>query len=201
MGGNLTPKKFPFPDKCKDVREPWYLEKLHQYAVDEAENIISWYLKNKEGNKCMSKWIRFFTIFFIAFGGAFLLISTVTTSNCDINLYICNFRCDISLCGYIAIAIAGSLLLFDRCFGFTSSWVRFITAATTIQKLITEFEPEYLLLCSEKKGRCKKQLDRIRRFSIDVRNVVAKESAAWAAEYSSNLARLEGLLKSGPRDK
>ena len=200
MGENLTPEKFPFPNKCSDICEDWYLEKVHQYVIDEAQGAISWYMGNKESNKRWSKRIRFFTILFITIGGIMPLVAVL-----EIPLHIRDWditRYTISQFGYIALAIAGSLLLFDRCFGFTSSWVRFITAATNIQKLITEFDSQYMLaLCIKTKDRCEKQLYCIKKFIVDVRGEIVKESAAWAAEYSSNLAMLEGILKNEQGNK
>lgn len=201
MGENLTPEKFPFPDKCSDICEDWYLEKVHQYVIDEAQGAISWYMGNKESNRRWSKRIRFFTILFIAIGGIMPLIAAL-----EIPLHISNWNDSkyiISQFGFIALAIAGSLLLFDRSFGFTSSWVRFITAATNIQKLITEFDSSYILnLCLKTNDQRRKgQLDCIMKFIVAVRGEIVKESAEWAAEYSSNLAMLEGILKNEQGNK
>ena len=103
------------------------------------------------------------------------------------------FITDLKEAGYVALAIGGALLLFDRCFGLTSAWVRFITAATSIQKLLTEYNTDYLELCHTKKNRCEEQIKCIKKFLHDVREEIVKESAAWAGEYSTNLEMLEGL--------
>lgn len=193
MGYNLSPGKIPFPDKSTDICDHWYVEKVHQYVIGEAQNAISWYMKNKESNRRWSKRIRFFVIVFITIGGIMPLIAAL-----ELSFYIRdwdNFKYNVNQLGYIVLAIAGFLFLFDRGFGFTSSWVRFITAATNIQKLITEFDSKYMCLCLEKNDQCKKQLDCIHKFIVDVRGEIVKESAAWAAEYSSNLGMLEGILK------
>lgn len=77
MGENLTPEKFPYPDKCSDVCDDRYLEKEQRFVVEEARNASDWYLKNTVKNKFWSKRIRFAIIIFIALGGIMPLIATL----------------------------------------------------------------------------------------------------------------------------
>ncbi|NLW31377.1 MAG: SLATT domain-containing protein [Fibrobacter sp.] len=187
MGTNLTPDNFPYPDKYDDVCEEIYLEKVRLYVINEAQKAITWYMVKKEFYKRWSRLIRILTIVFFTIGAIAPLIAAL-------QFFISKATVDITQYGYIALAIAGSLLLLDRCFGFTTAWVRFITAATNIQKLITKFDSKYLLLCHDKHERCKNQLECIRNFITDVREEIVKESAAWVIEYSSNLSRLEEMV-------
>jgi hypothetical protein len=198
MRENIIPEKPPFPIKFGDICEPEYLEKVHQYVGDEAQKAFSWYMKRKNWYANGSQLLRFFSILFIALGGIMPFVAVL-----EIPLFAVwsNSGYKINQLGYIFFAIAGALLLFDRCFGFTSAWIRFVTTAVNIEKLRTKFEFEYLMEYCKKKDRCEKLLLCIEKFIVDLRVVIEKETATWAAEYSSNLARLEGLLKNGTGNK
>jgi len=42
--------------------------------------------------------------------------------------------------GYILIALGGDLFLFDRYFGFSTSWMRYMTAQMALQRNLEKFQ-------------------------------------------------------------
>ena len=91
-----------------------------------------WYLKHQKWMKRLSKLIRLLAIILFGLGGLIPMINALLLEN-QSDLRIMNLS-------YIAIATAGTLLLLNKFFGFSSGWIRFITTQMEIKRMITEFE-------------------------------------------------------------
>jgi hypothetical protein len=106
--------------------------------------------------------------------------------------------------GFVALALGAGVVLLDRSFGFSSSWTRYMTTATKIQRRVSSFQAEWaaqrvlwgnlldedLMLGSIRLAR---------EFLDDFRAIVEAETEQWATEFHTQLRELQGLLPSSPR--
>jgi imidazoleglycerol phosphate dehydratase HisB len=109
----------------------------------------------------------------------------------------------ISQVGYILIAVAAGMVAADKYFGWSSGWIRYITALLTLQHALATFRLDWssLLLAvrdvpADRVGREVLQpfIDRARQFQDEVLKVVEQETQAWATEFQSSIADLEQTL-------
>jgi hypothetical protein len=154
---------------------------------------IAWYLVNKVPQKWWARKIRLAVIVFTTIGGLIPLIaaSKVLARWTD--------GIEFSQFGYISLALAGACIGLDRYFGFSSAWIRYLTTATMLQRLLHEFCLDWAILDTCHEGGAPEQIEpmlrRIQIFVTRVRSELEKETADWAAEYRSNLAEMEKSMR------
>lgn len=161
----------------------------YEEILVKAKGASTWYVKNQKWMKRLSKLIRLFSIILFGLGGLIPMVNSLLLEN-QSDLKIVNL-------GYIAIAIAGTLLLVDKFFGFSSGWIRFITANMEIDRMIVEFEMRWkietfgkdLEKISEEDG--KVLLTLLMDFIFQINEVMKQETNSWVSEFQSNLAELQ----------
>lgn len=160
--------------------------------MEEAKSASKWYNVNKNVKKRWSKRIRFFSIALFGIGGLFPLINALI-SEWEGKFSVLNL-------GYISIALAGTLLLFDRFFGLSSGWIRYITTEMEINRRIKEFELKWAIETYEKDldgldpEEAKVFLRLLQDFIGLINELVKTETNAWAAEFQSNMAELQNSI-------
>jgi hypothetical protein len=170
------------------------LQATYEAVIKEAREQANWYSKKKGPISTTSRWIRQFAIILVSLGGIFPLVGAATEQ--DI------YGINVTNWGYIAIALAGTLVLVDRFFGYSSAWIRYITAELEIRKQIKEFEMKWkmetcdldLVTVDCLKGRelMKILID----FSSLIDELVKQETNSWATEFQSNIAELQKTINS-----
>lgn len=173
----------------KILRE--YLEKVRNFANGTTLRQIEWYNKSKNPFMQRAKILRGLAIVFAALGGLtpFLTASKILPK--DWNGF------DWTQIGYIFLGIAVCLIVLDRFFGYSSSWMRFMITSNTLQKDLAEFQYDWAILSVKASSNpltppdCEPLLKRVQTFALKVHSEVEKETSEWAAEYRSNLAEME----------
>jgi hypothetical protein len=161
------------------------LKTLYGFSCSVADEALQWYWSAKEDRKKWSRRLRFLAIVIAAFGALVPLVSFGVSNP--------NFASS----GYVALAIAGTLITLDKLFGFSSTWMRYTVTATEIQTELVRFRMDWARLLSIHGGqpvRCadlEPFLVRSRALIDLVRNKIEAETATWVAEYRSSLAALE----------
>jgi hypothetical protein len=188
----VDPAMLADPATCQKL-----LAELHAYVESFATDQSSWYKRNRVVRQVASLWIRFFSLLFLFFGGLCpLLPKNIPGSPVQ----------DFGPWGYVLIGIGGGLLLFDRLFGVSSSWMRFIWAAFEIEALLDEFRMRWIRI-----GTTKPILGATDAKSPDtfqalitaaeeainrIHAIVLLETSAWRSEFQGNIAHQMSLWKS-----
>jgi len=169
------------------------VDRLYAYVEGQAAEAVGWYYRAKR-KKSWGSWLaRFGTILFTAIGGAMPTIVATwgprpeqLADQLRWNQY-----------GYLALGSAALLLALDRFSGGSSGWMRYINTATRLESLIEELRIDWQKLTMEIGGATPGSasvilcLDRLKEFSLAIRNEIEKETQAWIAEFQSNLQQLE----------
>jgi hypothetical protein len=167
------------------------LVQLHAYVESLAAEQSAWYMRNRVVRQVASLWIRFFSLLFLFLGGLCPLLPKDTLIAGS----------PVLPWGYVLIGIGGGLLLFDRLFGISSSWMRFIWTAFEIEALLDEFRILWMKSQLEAEDAKSSETfqalvaaaeDTIKRIHM----IVLLETSAWRAEFQSNIAQQMSLWKS-----
>ena len=158
---------------------------LHEFATKVARDALEWYWLAKKWPKRLSQGSRLLAIVATAIGG---LIPLLTAGIIDASR---------GSWGYVALAVAGTLVTIDKFFGYSSTWMRFTVSATELETALATFRLDWAKLLA---GHCGKRIpcaeagvfiDRARALVERVRKEIEEETAEWVAEYRSSLAALE----------
>lgn len=195
----MAPASCPGPDlqsaplqnlKWDPADVPGSAAAVHQKLRAHALHTISWYqrAKQKQGRWCRG--LKFFAVVFVALGGLAPILQGSGLSGvlrglgpiADINI--------IHL-GYLCAGLAGALIGLDKAFGFSTSYMRYVTAAMDLQRLVAEFDMDWLILCSGQGGASpEQQLARLKTFQTAIYDRVNSETQAWLTEFQTSMTDL-----------
>src|ERR1043166_2320488 len=197
MANNIKPTTFPKLSGADDSAKAKFVSDIYDYANGKAQEAITWYLDKKWSKQRMAQSLRLAAIILTTVGGIIPLIiasRVVATLGATTSVESGQF-------GYVALALAGACVFLDKFFGYSSGWMRYITTAMKLQRMVEEFNVDWAILSASVKGNVADITERetmLRRAQAFLQSVLAEvesETAAWAAEYRSNLAELEKSAK------
>ncbi|HEX3445459.1 MAG TPA: SLATT domain-containing protein [Chthoniobacterales bacterium] len=160
---------------------------LYEFAVAAAEKNITWYRTKKKPRQQLSHFVRCTALLLAIVGGLCPLLPEVS-------------KIDVSRYGYILLAAGGGLILFDKLFGLSSSWMRFMVAAQELEALLDSFRVDW---ASEKSklNTLAATLDSdprfqlIKDFIVNMHAVIERETNEWKAEFQKGVVHFETLLR------
>lgn len=165
------------------------LRLLYKFAHDTAADAMAWYWTKKWQGR-VGRGLRFLAIAFTTAGG---LVPLLLAAEMD-NVVGFPLRSEF---GYILVAIAGAVIGLDKFFGFSSTWIRYVTTATTIQTQLTKFQFEWAMALAKAGTQpltgdaYEALIQKLLGLVTSVRAEVETETNAWATQYLSNLASVE----------
>lgn len=172
---------------------------LYQYAEASANDSINWYGRKKKSKAKMSWILRALAIFLTTLGGLTPIISALGGST--INLMDGKLNVYVGQLGYLFLGLAAGCIAFDRFFGFSSGWMRYISTKMTLEKELSEFRFDWAMMIA-KFGHQSPTLDqvqlmiqRLKEFLVVVNSSVEQETNTWISEFKSSLADIEKTAK------
>jgi hypothetical protein len=183
------------------------LSQLRERTDRQALDAIAWYYNKKKSKNFWSRWLRFWAITFTVLGG---LVPVLTAAGAvqfwlqhygynDVNIQMVELR--FNQFGYVFIGLAAGCIAFDRFFGFSTNWMRYIGAAMRIETARVRFAFEWEHVVAPLRGRdlgedeIRQLLQAIQRLSLDIREAIEQETGAWITEFQTNLAQLDKETK------
>jgi hypothetical protein len=144
------------------------------------ERVVSWYLYEKARKGRHSKRLRVMAISLVVIGGIIPLVSAAVPSVP-------------SSIGYILLAVAGGLQVFDRYFGFSTAWSRYLRAAMEANGLLLMLQLHWMELVPN--GRVPEDQQRawalLRDYASRLASTINDETASWSSEFAAGLSALE----------
>jgi hypothetical protein len=195
----------PFPANCGNADFKDYLEKIYNFAVENTIEQTEWYRKAAKPNRRYAQWLRFAAILFVALAGiAPLAIPMISqgspgTPNSVDSSKLVNIT-------YIFIGIAAFLIGVDKFFGYSSSWMRYITTQMALETLLAKFRYDWAIESVKACGKldaeaCKPLLTLVKNLAIDVQSKKEGEAAQWATELRNNLNDIENKAVQPHKDE
>ena len=109
--------------------------------------------------------------------------------------------------GYILIALAGAFLLFDRYFGFSTSWMRYMTAQMALQKALERFQLSWAVWRIAVKNQ-KPTDDQhnsgialLNNFQQQTAELIEKEFQIWVTQFQEQLTALQAAIDKDRKER
>lgn len=187
---DIQPAAFPTPSwQPQDVDGS--LDALAAWVESQAAASIGWYLREKRSKARWSRTLRIAAIVLATIGAAVPFVSAIAN--------------EVALqWGYLAFALAGAAMAFDRFFGLSSAWMRYLMAELSIQRILQDLRLQRTLLHAARAGvsplpdDIAAELGLLSRTAEALHTVVEQETLAWVSEFQTNVAELSALA-SGPK--
>lgn len=167
-----------------------YLLKLRGFVEARALDAIGWYLTKKAPVARWSKVLRFCAILLATVGAVLPLIGATPLLGNGQGATMGNY-------GYVFLALSGAAVLFDKLFGLSSRWMRYMTTSMILQRQLAQFEMDWaaawLEVVDQNPTTAQKEqlIGLLRAFRLAIADEVVRETQAWVAEFESGLAQLE----------
>ena len=176
---------------------PDSLAEAAAYLEYSLERQIAWYHLRKQGKARVSRALRAAALLGFLTGGLAPLAGAAFPGLL--------WRAGVEAAGvaYLLIGAAAGCLAFDRFFGCSSTWLRYVTAAMALESQLEHFRyewPRLWLSAGEEAaaGKAERLLRLCQETAAAMRKIVEEETKAWTAEFHTNLIRLEQKLAAAP---
>lgn len=155
------------------------LSLLYQYALDHARDAETWYTEKRRPKKNGGQALRVTAILLLGIAALIPILSEVVQDGGEPVIA--------PAWASVALVITATLIGFDRYFGFSIGWTRFMSAELSIARLRRSFEFEWQELQVEGRGDPLERLRLAKRFVSNVDQIVLDETNAWSAEFRDAL--------------
>lgn len=168
---------------------------LYQYAEATATNSVDWYGRKKASKARMSRLLRSLAIILTTVGGLTPIISSLGWSTVELPPAMLNLN--VGQLGYLFLGLAAASIGFDRFFGFSSGWMRYITTKMTMERMVSEFRMDWAMMVaklgekSPTTDQVQLMIQRIKEFLVAINTHVEQETQTWVSEFKTNLAEIE----------
>lgn len=193
-GGDLGLPEFP-PLTWSRTEIRHSLDELYAWGERLAVEAIAWYLVEKRRT---SRWARGLRVASLILAGAGAVVPVVALGT---------GRPLSGNWGFLLLALAAGCVAYDRFFGYSSSWQRYVAAATSLRTQLVEYQAgwarEMVAMAAREPDRTDavRLIDFVRTFAANVNDTVRTETEAWLVEFHTRLTELEARLQqaeSGP---
>jgi SMODS and SLOG-associating 2TM effector domain 2 len=153
-------------------------------AERQALAAIDWYLIRRRLNSRLSRLLRGVAILLGGSGGIIPLVHSASPGTLSAEW------------GYVLLAASAGCVLFDRFFGFSSSWMRFMRAEFSIQHLLVTAQCDWVTAVSALGGAEPSEvargelLDIARNLHTACQRVIEEETATWVADLTAGIEEL-----------
>ncbi|MBT3881398.1 MAG: SLATT domain-containing protein [Candidatus Scalindua sp.] len=169
------------------------LEQVFKYVSSEAQQAINWYLSKKNSKRIWARILRFAAILATTVAGLIPLLSQIFISNQKISVS--------PAWASVALVVAVALVGFDKFFGFSSAWIRFLTTEVQIRKTLQAFQIDWEIQKATLKGagpsdeQVQDMLVRCKTFLTQINVILENEMIAWKQEFQAALKQIDDAAK------
>jgi hypothetical protein len=168
------------------------LDGLYEWAQGIAMDAIDWYLIEKQRKARWSRGLRTCAAVCTASGGAVPIVA-ISVGHPALGNW-----------GYLLLALAAGCAAYDRFFGFSSAWLRYMSAATALRALLDDFRLRWTLELARLGGVASDMeplvqlINLVRECAAAVHGTVRAETDAWLTEFNTRMNELEAQLRTEP---
>ncbi len=164
------------------------LEKYKSFVTNKAKEVIDWYLERKSSKKWWAQRLRLFAVIFATIGGIIPILSGIFE------------KLDASWSA-VVLAVAAACVMIDKLFGFSNSWMRFISTELEVQTRLDDFLMEWIQAKAKLKDTDPTPEERdeflklCRNFLTNLDRLIQEESKLWIQEFKGALAQIDKQLQ------
>ncbi len=163
------------------------LELLYRWVEGEAVRAIEWYLAEKRGKAVFSRLLRVVAIVAATAGAALPFVVRDGSTGFE--------------WGYFSLAVAAGAMAMDRFFGFSTAWMRYMTAELAIQDRLQDLRFTWAKAQLEQAGRpltaddAGAALAVLTEAAVGIAEELRRETLSWAEEFQANVSELRSLAR------
>lgn len=193
-----------FPDGPEHYREAAWdatLKQLFHAAVTHAEDRIRWYDVKAAERSRVAKGIRLWSLIFFALGTIAPILLTFFVRLKEVagaggaaaTLAVGAAKFPLTEAGYVLLAFAGALVIFDQFFDASGSWMRFRQSQARLEVLLAELRFAWAGLLAKSGGggvdreQAAKFVDLLREFVTKVELLAEQETNEWARRFNQRI--------------
>ncbi|MFJ7214792.1 SLATT domain-containing protein [Amycolatopsis sp. NPDC098790] len=178
--GDLTPRSRPVVNWDDDGS----LVEVYDWAQQVAQDAIDWYLTEKKRKARWSRGLRAAAAILTVLGGV-IPVAALTAG-----------RPELGNGGFIMLALAAGCLAYDRFFGYSSSWLRYVAAATKLRAQLNDFQLSWLQETLPARhgpapGDPHSLIELVREFVRSLDETIRQETDSWLVEFHTRMAEQE----------
>lgn len=168
------------------------LAALRAWAERVAGEAVAWYMTEKRLKARWSRRLRSFAIVLATLGGAVPVVALASRHP------------EYGNWGYLLLALAAGCVAYDRFFGYSSAWSRYVATATLIQGELADFRigwAQELAAIGDREptaDEVRELIGRAREFVGRVNEAVRAETDAWRDEFDNRMGELEVGVQGRP---
>jgi hypothetical protein len=161
---------------------------LFSQVVKYADEMHKFYFNHVRSKRALSILIRFFAISLFGYSLFLTLKLSFTPDSEELMVITCNMG---------SIALASILLMVDRVFSLSDSWIRYTQARFEIEKIVSDFHSQFLKLVLMKDTEVnhiedtKAIIDVLSNFDKTLRMVITEETSVWKTNLTAELTALK----------
>ncbi|MFE7792516.1 SLATT domain-containing protein [Streptomyces sp. NPDC057460] len=156
------------------------------YALTESTTLeaANWYLRRRVSPSRKSKALRATAAISVVIGALLPLIHSAAPSWVNAEW------------GFIFLALGGGAVLFDRTFGYSASWTRYVRAGLTLQRLVANSQIEFTKIYIATDVDCPTDLEIeallqvIERLQKEASEIVQEETNSWTGYLTESVEEL-----------
>jgi hypothetical protein len=187
-GGDLDLTEFP-PLTWSRAEIRRSLDELYAWGERLAVEAIGWYMIEKRRTSRWSRTLRAVALVLAAVGSA-VPIAALGAGRPAVGNW-----------GFLLLALAAGCVAYDRFFGYSSSWQRYMATATSLRTQLIEYQAawakEMVAMAAREPDRTDavRLIDFVRTFAWNVNDTIRTETEAWLVEFHTRLTELESRLQ------
>jgi hypothetical protein len=215
--------------QARGAMEKAALVRLVEEAIRSAEGTRKWYDKNASSVKKWSRGSRTWTIVLGVLGSLCHLVpaswfakavasgleqpvdatvvaaEAIAAAEAKLGAAMVAAEANLGALGLVFFMLAGSLLLYDQVFGFSTAWMRYRLAELRLGTLIGSFTLEVEAELAKCGGmtlpadRAESIFEHLKKFVAEVDKVKIEETETWIAEFKASLLKIEQITKARGR--
>lgn len=188
IAGNLRAARLPDLTSAGNYGE--ILSSLYRWIEGASISTLDWYLAEKTSKARWSRVARAFAVLFLAAGSLAPLLAAGT----DQTIY--------AFWGYPVLGLGAICLGLDRVFGFSSSWMRYLSAAMALQRSLLDFQLRWSVLSAQWQESTMTPevfaagVQEIQGFAEQLNELVTAETQRWIEEFRGHVMALEAQASS-----
>jgi hypothetical protein len=146
----------------------------------ELDESIAWYSIGSQKRGWWARWLR---VWMISFGGISAIIPPLS------QIKFCEKFSFSPLWASVFIALTATLFAFEKFYGHSEAWMRFILAKQELERIKAEFLLSWLglTLTSTSPEALKKAVEELMRTSKERHLIIKKETSAWTKVFESGI--------------
>jgi hypothetical protein len=165
------------------------LDELYAWGERLAVDAIEWYMAQKRGKSRRARTLRAVALVLATAGAAVPVVALASGRPASGNW------------GFLLLALAAGCMAYDRFFGYSSSWLRYMATATSLRTQLVEYQTawakEMVAITAREPDRADavRLIDFVRTFAWNVNDTIRVETEAWLVEFHTRLTELESRMQ------